>query len=127
MIGAASIAQAMFYPTDDDHQNQELGYYRQREWRITADYYVNGSPRGRGLTDEEKVLLLGLDERFWGRRAHSSRELRRVDEALALVQPAPRELIGMVRRFIVPDDFVDKAKGIFGDRVTTIRELGESQ
>ena len=127
MIGAASIAQAMFYPTDDDHHNQELGYYRQREWRITADYYVNGSPRGRGLTDEEKSLLLGLDEPFWGRRVHSSRELRRVDEALALVQPTPDELIDMVRRLIVPDDFADQARKIFGDRVTTVSQLEESQ
>ena len=47
MTGVTSIAQALFYPTDDDHYDQELGYYRQREWRITADYYVNGSPRGR--------------------------------------------------------------------------------
>ena len=35
MIGVTSIAEAMFYPTDDDHNDQDLGYYRQREWRIT--------------------------------------------------------------------------------------------
>ena len=112
MIGATSIAQAMFYPTDDDHQNQELGYYRQREWRITADYSVNGSPRGRSLQDEEKDLLLGLDGSFWGRKTHSSRQLRRVDEALALVQPTADELIDMVRRLIVPDDFANDASKI---------------
>ena len=127
MIGAASIAQAMFYPTDDDHQNQELGYYRQREWRITADYSVNGSPRGRNLEDEEKELLLGLDESFWGRETHSSNQLRRVDEALALVQPSPSELLGMVRRFIVPDAFANKAREIFGDRVTTVSKMEKSQ
>ena len=127
MIGATSIAQALFYPTDDNHHNQELGYYRQREWRITADYSVNGSPRGRGLEDEEKALLLGLDESFWGKQTHSSRELRRVDEALALVQPAASELIGMVRRLIVPDDFADKARKSFGDHVTTVSQLEESQ
>ena len=38
MMGALSIAQALFYPTDDNHHDHELGYYRQREWRITADY-----------------------------------------------------------------------------------------
>ncbi len=123
MIGAASIAQAMFYPTDDEHQNQELGYYRQREWRITADYSVNGSPRGRSLQDEEKELLLGLDQSFWGRQTHPSREHRRVDEALALVQPTPSELIAMVGRLIVPDDFADKARKIFGDRVTPKSQL----
>ncbi len=127
MIGATTIAQAMFYPTDDDHHNQELGYYRQREWRITADYAVNGTPRGRSLQEEEKESLLGLDASFWGRQTHSSRQLRRVDEALALVHPAPAELISMVRRLIVPNDFANDASGIFGDRVATGNQVEESQ
>ena len=127
MIGATSIAQAIFYPTDDDHQNQELGYYRQREWRITADYAVNGTPRGRSLQDEEKELLLGLDESFWGRETHSGRQLRRVDEALALVHPAPAELIGMVRRLIVPNDFANNANKIIGDRVATVDQVEDSR
>ena len=127
MIGATSIAQSMFYPTDDDHRNHELGYYRQREWRITAGYSVNGAHRGRILQDEEKDLLLGLDASFWGREIHRSRQVRRVDEALALVQPAPDELIGMVRRLIVPSDFVNDASEIFGDRVATVNQVEESQ
>ena len=64
MTGVTSIAQALFYPTDDDHYDQELGYYRQREWRITADYYVNGSPRGRSLQDEEKNYYLNSMSTF---------------------------------------------------------------
>ena len=127
MIGAISIAQSMFYPTDDDHKKQELGYYRQREWRITAGYSVNGSPRSRSLQDEEKELLLGLDASFWGREIHRSRQVRRVDEALALVQPAPDELIGAVRRLIVPTDFANDASDIFGDRVATENQVAESQ
>lgn len=127
MLGAISIAQAMFYPTDDDHQNLELGYYRQREWRITGDYSVNGSPRGRSPRDEEKELLLGIDRVFWERKTHSSGELRRVDEALVLVQPTPRELMGMVRRLIVPDAFANDASGIFEGPVTTVSQVAESQ
>ena len=127
MIGATSIAQALFYPTDNEHQSEELGYYRQREWRVTADYSVNGFPRGRGLEDDEKDLLLGLDESFWGRRTHSSRELRRVDEALALIQPTPGDLIAMVTRLIVSDEFAEKARTLFGDRVTTVGQLEEFQ
>ena len=119
--------QAMFYPTDDPRQDQELGYYRQREWRITADYSMNGSPRGRSLEDDEKKLLLGINESFWGSRTHSSRALRRVDEALALVQPTPGELIGMVRRLIVPDEFGEKARKMFGDRVHTVSQLEDYQ
>ena len=127
MTGATSIAQALFYPTDDDYHDQELGYYRQREWRITADYYVNGSPRARSLQDEEKKLLLELDESFWGRNTHPSKPIPRVDEALALVQPAPAELLDKVIRIIVPDNFAGQARQSFGDRVTAVSQLGDSK
>ena len=127
MTGATSIAQALFYPTDDDHHDHELGYYRQREWRITADYYVNGSPRGRSLQYEEKELLLELDQSFWGGNTHPSKPLPRVDDALALVQPTPAELLDTATRIIVPDNFVGQARQSFGDRVTAVSQLGHSK
>ena len=127
MLGATSIAQALFYPTDDDHHDDELGYYRQREWRITADYYVNGSPRGRSLHEAEKELLLQLDESFWGKTTHPSKPVLRVDDALALLQPTPGELLGQAARIIVPDNFSEPASQIFGDRVTAASQLGYSQ
>ena len=127
MTGVTSIAQALFYPTDDDHHDQELGYYRQREWRITADYHMNGSPRGRSLQDEEKELLLELDESFWKGNTHPSKPIPRVDGALALVQPAPAELLDKAIRIIVPDEFSGQARQIFGDRVTAVSQLGHSK
>ena len=117
MMGATAIAQALFYPTDDDHRDQELGYYRQREWRISADYSVSGSPRGRDLHDREKKVLLELDEAFWGRTIHPSEPSPRVDKAVALAQPDPSELLGQVARIIVPDDHFGRAREVFGDRV----------
>ena len=127
MTGVTSITQALFYQTDDDHHDQELGYYRQREWRITADYYVNGIRSGRSLQDEEKALLLELDESFWGGNTLPSKPIPRVAEALALVQPAPAELLEKVTRIIVPDDFADQARHSFGDRVTAVSQLGHSK
>ena len=127
MAGVTSIAQTLFYPTDDDHHNQELGYYRQREWRITADYYVNGLPRGRSLQDEEKELLLEVDRYFWRGNTHTSKPNSRVDEALALVQPAPAKLFDKATRIIVPDEFYGQARQTLGDRVTAISQLGHSK
>ena len=127
MTGVTSIAQALFYPTDDDHHEQELGYYRQREWRVTADYYMNGSPRGRGLQDEEKELLLEVDRHFWRRNIHPSKPIPRVDEALALVQPTPTELLDKATRIIVPNEFYGEARQILGDRVTAVSQFGHSK
>ena len=127
MMGVTSITQALFYPTDDNHHDQELGYYRQREWRITADYYVNDFPRGRSLEDKEKELLLAFDGSFWGGNTHSSKPSPRVDQALALVQPTPAELLGMITRIIIPDSFLDPAYQMFGDPVTAVSQLGKSK
>ena len=127
MVGAISIAQALFYPTDDDYHDQELGYYRQREWRITADYYINGSPRGRSLQDEERESLLELDGPFWGSNIHSSEPHPRIDEALALIQPTADDLLDMVARIIVPDNFADKVREIFDVPVIAASELEDSK
>ena len=127
MTGVTSVAQTLFYPTDDDHHEQELGYYRQREWRITADYYVNGLPRGRSLQDEEKDLLLEVDRYFWKGNTHTSNPNPRVDEALALVQPAPAKLLDKATRIIVPDEIYGQARQTLGGRVTAISQLGHSK
>ena len=127
MTGVTTIAQALFYPTDDDHHDQELGYYRQREWRITADYFVNGEPRGRTLLDEEMQLLLDLDESFWGGSTQPSKPNPRVAEALALVQPTPAELLDAVARIVVPDSFFDQARQTFGDRVNAASQFGQDK
>ena len=123
MLGAISIAQTLFYPTDDERHDQELGYYRQREWRIIADYYVNSTPRERSLNDEEKAILLDLDEYFWGSATHSSNPAIRADEARALILPSPDEMLALISRIIVPDNFASQARATFGERVTAVGQL----
>ena len=114
MTGAAAIAQSLFYPTDDRHADATLGYYRQREWRITAGYDVNGEPRGRDLEDGEKRALLEIDPDFWAERIGDGKEtFRRVDRALSLSHPGPRELEDMMNGLIVPGDAVEEARKAF--------------
>ena len=124
MRGVTSMAQSLFYPTDDDYHDEELGYYRQREWRITGDYYINGNRRGRVPRDEEKTLLLGADQSLWSRPLHSSWPTLRVEEALVLTQPTPGELFDKVNRIIVPTDYFDQACELFSGRVVSSETLG---
>jgi hypothetical protein len=37
MVGILNLAQNLFYPTDDERHDDQLAYYRQREWRVTAE------------------------------------------------------------------------------------------
>jgi hypothetical protein len=114
MSGVASITQSLFYPTDDEHVDERLGYYRQREWRVTAGYFVNDTPRGRNLTADEKSELLKIDGRFWQRELTDDQgAFRRLDRAVALTQPNSDELLGMATRLIVPREALDEVRKLF--------------
>lgn len=66
--GAMHIFLNMFYPTDNEHVGEQLGYCRQREWRvISGRLNFNGRPIGRELSDPEKARLLAIDNEFWSR------------------------------------------------------------
>jgi hypothetical protein len=67
-IGMLSVFLNIFYPTDDSHSGELLGYYRQREWRlIGGELNFNNRPIGRSLTPAETARLLAIDQRFWSR------------------------------------------------------------
>lgn len=116
MRGAVSIAQSLFYPTDNRHIDEVLGYYRQREWRITAGYSVNGVPRGRSLAQEEKQALRDADEQFWNRQlGDANGSFSRLDKAVVLSEPNPRKLRKMMSRLIVPREVADEVCQLFDD------------
>ncbi len=47
-IGMLGIFLNIFYPTDNTHSGELLGYYRQREWRlIGGELNFNDRPLGR--------------------------------------------------------------------------------
>ena len=115
MLGALSIVQSLFYPTDNDRLDEPtLAYYRQREWRITADYSVNGQPRGASLPPSERQRLLQADRHFWKREIQlEDQRFRRVDKAVSLALPPPEEVRSMITRVLVPSQRVKQAKRLF--------------
>jgi hypothetical protein len=123
MSGAAAITQSLFYPTDGEHVDERLGYYRQREWRITAGYSLNGIPRARDLTDLEKSNLLEIDSRFWSRAlADDPGAFQRIDKAVALTQPGSADLLAMATRLIVPREALVEARKLFKGEVSEANE-----
>lgn len=124
MLGATSLLQPLFYPTDNIHEDNELGYYRQREWRITGDYHLNGKSVSRELSDEEKKNLLGIDKSFWSGQTHAAWQDHRVDEARVLLQP--EDLFQSASRIIVPDAMECRARREFGERVVKASDLSDS-
>ena len=114
MIGAISIVQSLFYPTDDEHVDQPLAYYRQREWRITTNYSVNGQPRGLPLPPCERQQLLNVDGRFWKRELQfEDQRFCRVDKAVSLALPPSEDVRSMITRVLVPSETARQAEQLF--------------
>ena len=117
MTGVTSVVQSLFYPTDDEHSDDLLGYYRQNEWRITGGYYINGVPRARSLEEDEKLSLAELDSAFWKRELSDGKGgFFRANKALVLSESD--RLLKTVRRLYVPEEKAQEARRIFGERVT---------
>lgn len=67
-IAMLSVFENMFYPTDNTHSDDMLGYYRQREWRlVVSNFEIKGQPVSRQLTADERQKLEAVDPGFWQR------------------------------------------------------------
>ncbi len=120
-VGVLEIFLNMFYPTDNQFADEQLGYYRQREWRfIGADLVVKGHQIARPLTAAEQTKLLSVDEAFWGREETVDGTKRRRSELALLYQPTPNwRFWDVVDKVLVPEEILLDAKSIAGDKAVT--------
>jgi hypothetical protein len=103
---------SFFYPADDIGHNKTLAYYRQREWRIVGNIAVRGEELMRRPTTEFVERLLEIDSEFFGREFPPSSGKRLADDIYVFPGIGERRIIEMVRRIIVPDVAVERAKSI---------------
>jgi hypothetical protein len=66
-LGALQSICHMFYPTENTKNSPNLGYYRQKEWRIFSGLVLNGRPTYDHLSTEEIAFLLKLDNEFFSK------------------------------------------------------------
>lgn len=110
VVGAVSSISSLFYPTENLTYTGELGYYRQREWRLFSGQFVAGQPMTELTNLGQQKELLKIDRTFFGRKlkfpdgeatlAEKSHYLARVDG----IHP-----LAMARRIIVPEVFESQA------------------
>ena len=114
MIGSLSIARSLFYPTDNEHDDVPLAYYRQREWRIAGNFSMNNKPRARPLLKREQQQLLEIDGDFWKRKlSFQDDTFRRVDKAMSLTIPPSEDVLSMITRLVVPSEFLEQSQVLF--------------
>jgi hypothetical protein len=118
MVGILNLTQSLFYPTDDERHDDQLAYYRQREWRITAGMRVGGVQHGHAATDADKKRLLEIDTRFWSKEeTDKDGTFRRVDQAYIIEQFEGARIAEVIERLIVPVECECEARDLFGDKV----------
>jgi hypothetical protein len=109
----------MFYPTDNPYTNDQLGYYRQREWRLIGDNVnIKGRPISRGLSAPEVGRLEQIDPEFWARELTADGVQRRRSELALLYDPLPDwDFLDLVEEIFVPQGATDLVRAIVGDKI----------
>lgn len=110
---------SLFYPTDNAHRNDELGYYRQREWRLVASSIgIRGCSLTRPLSGAEIAELEQIDSEFWSRELIVDSKNDRRSELALVFEPMPDwNFFEIVEAVLVPDLAVNRARSIVGDAV----------
>lgn len=98
----------LYYPTDDPKWTSPLGYYEQREWKITPNIVMPGVFHFHKLTTRERRDLIAVNPFFkkqiQGRsRAALSYRFEKVGSS---------DVVASARRIIVPDSLVTKCREI---------------
>jgi hypothetical protein len=136
-IGVLSILASMFYPTDNTYAGDQLGYYRQREWRVIGGLNLNSRPMGRKLNGQEEAGLKSIDNQFWTREievptleASEPDRQKRVSLALVYDPIEGYNFFDFVEAVYVPKAAEDRARAIVGEKVrvlTTGKNPGSSK
>ena len=117
-IGVLNLFLNMFYPTDNTHTGDELGYYRQREWRLIAgDIQFNGRPIGRSLSKAETAKLREIDCEFWSRELKVNGVFHQRSELAFLYEPTQEwNFLELVEAIFVPKHAVKQVRSIVGNK-----------
>ena len=112
---AFEAAMRFFVPADDPREHIELGYYREREWRIATNIVMAGGVALLQAPTEDLIQRLkALDPEFFDQKYHASRgDQTRADGVSMLAEFNGRSIVQLARRIVVPRAALKQAKAIF--------------
>lgn len=101
----------LYYPTDDyEHKlGHNLGYYKQREWKVIPNFASNGQWQYNDVPPEEKKALLALNPGYFSRVLRPGNKPR-IDLCQCFRGFAGESLLNRVKRLIVPDAVLAEAQ-----------------
>jgi hypothetical protein len=118
--GILEVFLNMFYPTDNTHTGDHLGYYRQREWRVIAgDLNFNGRPLGRSLSETEITKLKAIDTTFWNRELTLNGVSNPRSSLAVIYDPVPDwSFCKAIEAIYAPQHAVDRIRAVVEDKIT---------
>jgi hypothetical protein len=101
----------LYYPTDDyQHKmGHDLGYYKQREWKVVPNFAANNSWQYPPVSDSEKAALLALNPGYFSKVLQPENK-QRIDLCQCFQGFAGESLLNRVKRLIVPDGVLADAQ-----------------
>jgi len=99
----------LYYPTDDPKWTGPLGYYEQREWKITPNLVYRRKWHYDRLTEQECAELIALNPDFFGRKIRGK---TRASLSFRFAKIGNANVVASARRLIVPDSLVAKCRRI---------------
>jgi hypothetical protein len=121
-VGMLSVFLNIFYPTDNLHTGELLGYYRQREWRlIGGSLRFNERPIARALTQAETDRLLKIDAPFW-ERGLTVDDVSQPRYALAQIYNPIEgwKFFDLVKNVFAPSSVAERVREMAGDKLVVV-------
>ncbi len=118
-IGMLGVYENMFYPTDNTHVDDQLGYYRQREWRLVgSDIAINGHRLTRELAEDERKTIETIDSEFWTREFTVSGAAVSRSALAQIYSPQTSSALGdIVEKILVPSSAEAAVRKIFDGNI----------
>lgn len=118
-VSTLSYFLELFCPTDNLHSGELLGYYRQREWRLTArEINFHNLPAYLPLTSMQRNRLEQIDPDFWGREIKLGDKTQKRSLWAVVYKPEPDwDFFSFVDAIVAPKDAENAIRRIVGGTV----------
>jgi hypothetical protein len=124
LVATVRAMSGYFYPIENLRFTGELGYYRQREWRIIGNIAYLGESLMDYLSQGEIQFLCAMDPEFFGRQKNFPTGTYKLAEECQWFRGVKGQTVAQtIRRIIVPRAYLLEAERLVSNRSLGIRVI----
>jgi len=115
---------SFFYPLDSWRYTHPVGYYYQREWKLTNWAKIGGKKLAEKLNDNEIQELLSVDQPFFSKSYLAGNSITRAHGSEIIRQTHGEHPLAWAKAVIVPDNYVADAQHILSNHKINVPVIG---